>query len=106
MPKDVPLDSFGSAADAAEPSAEEPDEETAAETATTDEATTETPTAETAASEDAASTATESESSSVEPATSTYAWSPDGGECAACRDAVERRWRDDGDLVCADCKSW
>lgn len=42
----------------------------------------------------------------VEPVASTYAWSPDGGECAACGGTVEERWRDGGDLVCLDCKEW
>jgi len=43
---------------------------------------------------------------SVAPAVSTYAWSPEGGECADCGASVRRRWRDDGALVCADCKEW
>lgn len=42
----------------------------------------------------------------VDPAESTYAWSPSGATCDACGASVERRWRDEGDLVCADCKSW
>jgi hypothetical protein len=42
----------------------------------------------------------------VEPAESTYSWSPAGATCAACGASVERRWRDEGELVCADCKSW
>jgi len=42
----------------------------------------------------------------VEPATTTYSWSGDSGSCEACGDAVERRWRDDGRLVCDDCKEW
>ena len=89
MPKDVSLDSFGPPADDAESSEAERDEEAVAETA---------------ASEDAASSAPNDESA-VGPAASTYAWSPEG-TCATCGDAAERRWRDDGDLVCADCKSW
>ena len=48
--------------------------------------------------------------SDVEPARSTYEWTPDGGECADCGTAVDRRWRADGQkeggLVCADCKDW
>lgn len=43
---------------------------------------------------------------SVEPAVSTYDWTPTGADCEACGAAVERRWRDDGRLVCADCKAW
>ncbi|WP_254279824.1 DUF7573 domain-containing protein [Haloarcula marina] len=42
----------------------------------------------------------------IVPATTTYAWSPDGAACGACGTAVERRWRQDGDLVCPDCKEW
>ncbi len=42
----------------------------------------------------------------VEPAVSTYAWRSDATACAACGEQVERRWRDDGRLVCADCKDW
>lgn len=37
---------------------------------------------------------------------STFDWSPDGAPCAACGDRVERRWRDDGRLVCEGCKAW
>lgn len=42
----------------------------------------------------------------IDPATSTYTWSPAGGECAACGSSVEERWRDGDDLVCLDCKKW
>ena len=42
----------------------------------------------------------------VAPARSTYAWSPAGADCAACGATVERRWRDETGLVCADCKTW
>lgn len=42
----------------------------------------------------------------VEPAESTYAWSPDGDACAACGAVVERRWRDSDGLVCETCKTW
>lgn len=48
----------------------------------------------------------EPEQASVEPAVSTYDWTPTGADCQACGAAVERRWRDDGQLVCADCKAW
>ncbi len=35
---------------------------------------------------------------------STYAW----GEysCARCEDETDRAWRDEGALVCPDCKTW
>lgn len=42
----------------------------------------------------------------VEPATATYAWAADGADCPQCGATVERRWRDDDRLVCADCKNW
>jgi hypothetical protein len=47
-----------------------------------------------------------SESAAVDPLATTYAWSPSGAVCASCGATVERRWRDEGDLVCTDCKSW
>ena len=39
-------------------------------------------------------------------AATTYAWTPDGAECAECGATVERRWRDGDELVCSDCKPW
>ncbi|MBX0295375.1 DUF7573 domain-containing protein [Haloarcula nitratireducens] len=42
----------------------------------------------------------------VTPATTTYAWSGEGAACGACGGTVERRWQQDGSLVCADCKEW
>jgi len=47
-----------------------------------------------------------SDAPDVAPAVSTYAWSPEGGACDGCGASVQRRWRDDGALVCADCKKW
>jgi hypothetical protein len=41
----------------------------------------------------------------VVPAKPTATWRADGA-CEACGAAVERRWHDDGALVCADCKDW
>ena len=35
---------------------------------------------------------------------STYAWGT--YTCSQCDAAVDRVWRDDGGLVCPDCKSW
>lgn len=43
---------------------------------------------------------------SVEPATTTYDWSPAGAACDACGATVTERWGDDGGLVCPDCKEW
>ena len=43
----------------------------------------------------------------VEEATPTYDFSPDGVACEACGETVETRWHDpDGGMVCADCKRW
>lgn len=42
----------------------------------------------------------------VGPAESTMAWTPGEAPCGSCGAAVERRWRDDGTLVCHDCKRW
>ena len=42
----------------------------------------------------------------VDDAATTYAWSPAGAPCQACGSTVDRRWRDDGALVCENCKDW
>lgn len=42
----------------------------------------------------------------VEPARSTFAWSPDGVACAECGQQVAERWESDAGLVCTECKSW
>lgn len=42
----------------------------------------------------------------VDPATTTYAWSGEGADCEACGAVVERRWHQDGTLVCVSCKEW
>lgn len=39
-------------------------------------------------------------------AVTTFSWTPDGGYCADCGTAVERRWRRRTDLVCEDCLDW
>ncbi len=41
-----------------------------------------------------------------DPATPTADWTADGAGCERCGATVERRWLDDGDRVCADCKAW
>ncbi|EFW92034.1 hypothetical protein ZOD2009_11175 [Haladaptatus paucihalophilus DX253] len=69
-------------------------------------------TVETAETTDADGSATDHESAekpdepAVEPARATYDWTPDGAACTRCGAAVEKRWRDDGGMVCADCKEW
>lgn len=42
----------------------------------------------------------------VEPAATTYAWSGEGTACEACGEVVERRWQQEGGLVCIECKDW
>lgn len=42
----------------------------------------------------------------ADPADPTYDYSPAGAACDACGESVTRRWRDDGDYVCDDCKEW
>ena len=47
---------------------------------------------------------TDADGSTGEASLSTYAW----GEymCPQCEQSTNRAWRDDGGLVCPDCKSW
>lgn len=42
----------------------------------------------------------------VEPARSTFAWSPGGGACAECGERVEERWESEAGMVCVECKRW
>ncbi|MFC6786590.1 DUF7573 domain-containing protein [Halobaculum halobium] len=42
----------------------------------------------------------------VDPAEPTYNVSPDGAPCATCDASVTRRWRQEGDYVCGECKEW
>lgn len=42
----------------------------------------------------------------VEPATVTAAWSPDGVACDDCGSVVVYRWTGEVGLVCPDCKEW
>ncbi|WP_435334883.1 DUF7573 domain-containing protein [Haloarchaeobius sp. TZWWS8] len=55
--------------------------------------------AETPTTEDAPVAATQ-------PAVTTYRWSPEGRNCAACSATVQRLWRDGNEFVCPDCKEW
>ncbi|WP_123620263.1 hypothetical protein [Halorubrum sp. CSM-61] len=41
-----------------------------------------------------------------DPAPATATWTAGGADCERCGDSVERRWLDDGERVCPDCKSW
>jgi len=40
------------------------------------------------------------------PATATATWTADGADCERCGERAERRWLDDGDRVCPECKAW
>lgn len=75
---------------------------------TSDEAsTTESGTAtDTETDESVAPDENEEETESVTPATTTYAWTGDGATCTDCGEVVERRWEQDGSLVCSECKEW
>jgi hypothetical protein len=42
----------------------------------------------------------------VEPATTTFAWSSQGGVCARCGEQARKRWRGTEGLVCGACKEW
>lgn len=46
------------------------------------------------------------DSAAVDPAVATSTWHADGAACDRCGERVERRWRDEDALVCADCASW
>ncbi|MFC6613971.1 hypothetical protein ACFQAS_03200 [Halopenitus salinus] len=41
-----------------------------------------------------------------DPATATSTVSTSGSDCDRCGSTVERRWLDDGEYVCSDCKQW
>lgn len=83
--------------------------ETQSAEATDPEATSEAST--TADSSTDSATTTDAEGT-TEPATVTYAWSPEGDACDACDETVDRRWRagegaaDPDSLVCDGCKEW
>lgn len=93
-----------SADDAVTPAEDDVPEPTDGDTdgTTDEEATDVTPTPDDPATEGEA----EEPSLTVRPAESTMDWTPDGAACASCGATVERRWRDDGRLVCLDCKQW
>ncbi|WP_394738855.1 DUF7573 domain-containing protein [Natronococcus roseus] len=54
--------------------------------------------------EDEADQGSDRDSSEHGTALSTYAWG--SYTCQRCETTVERVWREDGALVCPDCKSW
>jgi|APHM01.1.fsa_nt_gi hypothetical protein len=59
---------------------------------------------ETDVDESAASVDASEDIDTVEPPTSQ--WHTEGVVCAVCGEQTTRCWRDDGQLVCPDCKNW
>jgi len=49
---------------------------------------------------------TAADAPAVDPARTTYAYTPEGRPCEECGAAVQRRWEQDGTLVCEACKEW
>lgn len=88
----------------------EPGPEAESETEAEPETDTETETEQESDTEPVSDTADEPEGpppvADVEPARSTYAWSPDGATCAECGEQVEERWESEAGLVCVECKEW
>lgn len=102
MPEDASLDDFldtGSEREATETEDESEPTGEDEEDAEQPEPTGEEPPAEQEPTAEAARAVTD-------PGHSTFDWSPEGAACAACGSVVERRWRDDSGMVCADCKEW
>jgi len=94
MPEDRSLDEF--AVDAGDASASEVDDAIAEGEPEDDATAADTPEAATAAPD----------ANDVDPAVPTATWTTDAAPCDRCGERVERRWLDDGALVCAACKAW
>ena len=71
-----------------------------------DTATAEAEPADTSAEAEPDDTATAAAESEPARATTTYAWDGAGAACEDCGETVERRWQQDGELVCVACKDW
>ena len=105
MSEDASLDDFlggesSEQSEAAEAAAARAGEESASETEPADATEAET------ASSDGEPAADAEPAADIEPAKTTYAWSDAGTTCEDCGETVERRWQQDGGLVCIDCKDW
>lgn len=101
MGEDASLDDFLTASES-----EESDDEPSESTGDGETAPEEAEPADTAAEAEPDDGATAADDSEPAPATTTYAWDGAGATCAACGESVERRWQQDGELVCATCKDW
>jgi hypothetical protein len=53
-----------------------------------------------------AATKPTSRTTEVEPARSTMVFAPDGAPCETCEAVVQRRWRAEDGLYCANCLEW
>ena len=42
----------------------------------------------------------------VAPTVTIYGWAPQKTACETCGASTNRRWRDDGAMVCRECKEW
>lgn len=95
-------DESGDATDGVDDSGDTPESDAGADAGAESE------TDDTDTEEDSRSTAEDAPAElTVEPATPTYDWSPEGAECAECGAVVETRWHTEGvGLVCAECKVW
>jgi hypothetical protein len=49
---------------------------------------------------------TSNQPTETEPATITYRWQPNGAVCSRCGTSTQKQWRNDGQFVCPDCKTW
>lgn len=108
MVEDRSLDEFAGSDSAPDDDDSTPDDDDSADGAEESTGSTGETDATDSASTDAEQPAADPAPSSddVEPATTTSAWDSDGVECERCDERTERRWIDDGALVCADCKAW
>ncbi|WP_254839074.1 DUF7573 domain-containing protein [Natronomonas marina] len=91
--RDTSLDDFARGAESEDADTEDAESERAAAASPTDDD----PTPE---------AADEPDGEGVEGAVPTFDWTPEGATCETCGDETDRRWHEDGGLVCASCKRW
>ncbi|WP_049971815.1 DUF7573 domain-containing protein [Haladaptatus cibarius] len=109
--RDTSLADFGTNADEAEAESEREESEAEAETESEAELESESGAESERCSRSDSAGEGDSESlvdsdADIEPARATYDWTPGGIACECCGESVEKRWRDEGEMVCADCKEW
>lgn len=106
MPEDASLDDFLESADEEDDDEEDTDEAEQAVAAEPEADSTSEPSAQAERDHDDEAPTTDDDDASVTPATTTYAWSDEGTTCDECGEPAERRWQQDGALVCPECKVW